>query len=101
MKKNRSIVTKSAEELAEFLGLPESEGLEIKIRSDLNDKIITVVERKELTHAQVAKLAGTSRTRITALLNRNTQEISTDLLLRVLGALGVKAKKATKNTFIP
>lgn len=92
MKKNKSIVTLTAEELAEFLGLPASEGLEIKIRSDLNDKIINVVERKELTHAQVAKLAGTSRTRITALLNRNTQEISTDLMLRVLGALGVKAK---------
>ena len=92
MKKTKSIITQSAEELAEFLGLPASEGLEIKIRSDLNDKIITVVERKDLTHAQVAKLAATSRTRITAMLNRNTQDISTDLMLRVLGALGVKAK---------
>jgi len=92
MKKTKTVVTRNAEELAEFLGLPASEGLEIKIRSDLNDKIITVVERKELTHAQVAKLAGTSRTRITALLNRNTHDISTDLMLRVLGALGVKAK---------
>jgi hypothetical protein len=34
---------------------------------------------------QVAALAGTSRTRITALLNRNTKDISTDLMLRVLG----------------
>jgi hypothetical protein len=40
----------------------------------------------------IAKLAGTSRTRITVLLNRNTQEIFTDLMLMVLGALGVKAK---------
>lgn len=45
-----------------------------------------------LTHAQVAKLASTSRTRITARLNRNTAEISTDLMLRVLAALGYKAK---------
>ena len=44
------------------------------------------------THAQVAALAGTSRTRITALINRNTKDISTDLMLRVLGALGVAAK---------
>lgn len=73
MKKAKSYITVTANELAELLGLPASEGLEIEIRSDLNDKIITVVERKELTHAQVAKLAGTSRTRITALLNRNTQ----------------------------
>jgi len=38
-------------------------------------------------------LADTSRTRITALINRNTKDISTDLMLRVLGALGVSAKK--------
>ena len=69
-----------------------ADGLKIEIRSDLNDKIIEVVEKKGLTHAQVAKLAGTSRTRVTALLNRNTFEISTDLMLRILGSLGVLAK---------
>jgi hypothetical protein len=37
--------------------------------------------------AQVAALAGTSRTRITALINRNTKDISTDLMLRVLTAV--------------
>jgi|SRR6185312_6685668 len=96
MKKTKStikaLVARNAEELAELLGLPASEGFEIKIRSDLNDKVIAVVQRKGLTHAQVAKLAGTSRTRVTALLNRNTYDISTDLMLRILGALGVKAK---------
>ncbi len=92
MKKNKSIVTKNETELAELLGLSASDGLEIKIRSDLNDKIIAVVLKKGLTHAQVAKLAGTSRTRITTLLNRNTKEISTDLMLRVIAALGVRAK---------
>jgi DNA-binding LacI/PurR family transcriptional regulator len=40
----------------------------------------------------VARLAGTSRTRVTAILNRNTKDISTDLMLRVLYALGYTAK---------
>ncbi len=92
MKKIKTIVTKNASELAEFLGLSVNDGLEMKIRSDLNDKIISVVEHKGLTHAQVAKLAGASRTRITALLNRNTKEISTDLMLRVIASLGIQAK---------
>jgi predicted XRE-type DNA-binding protein len=92
MKKNKSIVTKNESELAELLGLSASDGLEIKIRSDLNDKIIAVVLKKGLTHAQVAKLAQTSRTRITALINRNTKDISTDLMLRVVAALGIQAK---------
>ena len=92
MKKSKMIVTRTPEELAEVLGLSSADGLEIKIRSDLNDKIINTVEKKGLTHGQVAKLAKTSRTRVTALLNRNTKDISTDLMLRVLAALGVQAK---------
>jgi plasmid maintenance system antidote protein VapI len=40
----------------------------------------------------VARLAHTSRTRVTAILNRNTKDVSTDLLLRVLYALGYTAK---------
>ena len=92
MKKIKAVVAKNAMELAEVLGLHPADGVEMEVRSDLNDKIIAVVKKRGLTHAQVAKLASTSRTRVTALLNRNTQEISTDLMLRVLAALGVYAK---------
>ena len=58
---------------------------------NLNDKIIETVKRKGLTHERVATLAHTSQTRITAIMNRNTHDISTDLLLRVMGSLGVHA----------
>lgn len=75
-----------------MLGLERADGIEIVVRSSLNTKIIHVIEKRGLTHAQVAKLAGTSRTRITAIINRNTKDISTDLMLRVLGALGVSAR---------
>jgi len=92
MKKSKSITVRNSAELAEALGLTAADGLEIEIRSELNDKIIEVVDDKGLTHAQVAALAKTSRSRITAILNRNTLDVSTDLLLRVLAALGVHAK---------
>ena len=92
MKKVKPIVARNARELAKALGLTPADGLEIEIRSDLNDKIIEVVNQRRLTHSQVAKLASTSRTRVTAILNRNTHDISTDLLLRVVAALGVQAK---------
>src|SRR5438552_19040997 len=71
--------------------------MEIEFRSDLNDKIIEVVTNKGLTHSDVARLAHTSRTRVTAILNRNTHDISTDLMLRVLASLGVKAKLQFKS----
>jgi predicted XRE-type DNA-binding protein len=92
MKKNKAIIARSANELAKILGLSPADGLEFEIRSDLNDKIVQVIEDKRLTHAQVAKLARTSRTRVTALVNRNTGDISTDLMLRILSSLGVYAK---------
>lgn len=80
-----------------MLGLTPADGMEIEFRSDLNSKIIEVVNRKGLTHAEVARLSHTSRTRVTAILNRNTQDISTDLMLRVLASLGVQAKLRFKS----
>ncbi len=92
MTRIKRIVAKNAGELAEVLGLSRADGIELAVRSALNTKIIEVTEKRGLTHAQVAGLAGTSRTRVTAIINRNTRDISTDLMLRVLGALGVSAK---------
>ena len=92
MKKSKVVVTRTAAELANALGLTPAAGAEIALRSDLNTKIVEVVRRKGLTHAQVARLARTSRTRVTAIMNRNTRHISTDLLLRALYALGYTAK---------
>jgi predicted XRE-type DNA-binding protein len=90
--KKATIVARNAAELADVLGLDRAEGIEIAVRSALNTKIIDVVSERRLTHTQVASLAGMSRTRVTAIMNRNTRDISTDLMLRVLGALGVSAK---------
>ena len=92
MAKSKVYVTRNASELAELLGLSPADGVEITVKSELNSKIIEIVNKRSLTHAQVAKLAETSRTRITAIMNRNTKDISTDLLLRVLGSLGYRAQ---------
>jgi predicted XRE-type DNA-binding protein len=92
MKNSRSIIARDASELADALGLTPADAVEMEVRSTLNDKIVEVVRRLGLTHAQVAKLCGTSRTRITAIMNRNAQDVSTDLLLRILARLGYRAK---------
>jgi predicted XRE-type DNA-binding protein len=92
MRKVKPIVVRNVGELAEVLGLSRADGIELAVRGALNTKIIEVVEKRKVTHAQVAILAGTSRSRITAIMNRNTKEVSTDLMLRVLGALGVSAR---------
>lgn len=70
MKKVRPVMARNARQLANALGLPPAHGMEIEFRSDLNDKIVEVVDKQGLTHSDVARLAHTSRTRVTAILNR-------------------------------
>jgi predicted XRE-type DNA-binding protein len=92
MTKSKSIVARSAGELCDLLGLSPADAVEMQIRRRINDKIISAVKESGLTHSQAAKAAKTSRTRLTAVLNRNTAHVSTDLMLRILLALGYRAK---------
>jgi transcriptional regulator with XRE-family HTH domain len=97
MKKIKPVTVRNARELASALGLSPADAIELEIRSDINDKIIAAVKKSGLTHAQVAKAAGTSRTRLTAILNHDRTSVSTDLMLRILAALGYR----TRLTFHP
>ena len=90
--KPKTLIARDVSELADALGLTPVDAVEIEVRSALNDKIVEIVKKLRLTHVQVAKLAQTSRTRVTAILNRNTEKVSTDLLLRILSRLGYRAK---------
>jgi plasmid maintenance system antidote protein VapI len=92
MKKAKSVTAKNAAELASMLGLSPADGAEIQLRSDLNDKIIEAVGKTGLTHEQVARVVGASRSRMTAILNHNTKDVSTDLMLRIMASLGYRAK---------
>ncbi len=98
MAKVKTVRANTAKELIKMLDLSPAEGAELIFRGELNSQIIKIVQRKKLTHAQLAILTGSSRTRMTALLNRNISDISTDLMLRVLSTLGYKPSlKITKS----
>jgi predicted XRE-type DNA-binding protein len=92
MKKLKPVVVRNADELARALGLSPEDAVEMQIRQKITGKIISALNKSGLTHAQAAKAAGTSRTRLTAILNRNTSNVSTDLLLRILLSMGFRAK---------
>jgi predicted XRE-type DNA-binding protein len=93
MKRNETRLTaRNPSELAAILGLSKEDAVEIELRSQLNTKIIEVVQKRQLTHEAVARLSGSSRTRVTALMNRNTHQISTSQMIRILAALGYATK---------
>jgi predicted XRE-type DNA-binding protein len=92
MAKVKPIVARNPNELSQVLGLSDADAANMQIRRRINHKIVDAVKKRGLTHAQAAKLANTSRTRLTSILNRNTAHVSTDLMLRILLALGYQVK---------
>lgn len=92
MNKIKPIIVRNASELAHALDLSPADAIDMEIRSRINNKIIEAVAKSGLTHAQIAKAAGTSRSRLTALVNRDRSHVSTDLMLRILATLGYRTK---------
>jgi len=88
MRKLKPAVAKTPEALAEALGLSSAEAKEWQVQYVLLKRLREIVRREKITHAVIAKRAGTSRTRVTAILNGNLEHVTSDLLIRILGSLG-------------
>jgi predicted XRE-type DNA-binding protein len=85
-------VARTPEELAEMLGLSAADAREWQVRSALQKRLKEIVQKRKLTHARIAERAGTSRTRVTAILNDKVENVSSDLLIRILVSLGYQVK---------
>ena len=96
MPKLKPVVVKTPEALAEALGLSAAEAKEWRVHHDLLQHLKEVVRKENLTHAEIARRAGTSRTRVTAILNDNVEDVSSDLLIRILGSLGYRVTVSVK-----
>ncbi len=92
MPKIKPIVARTPEALAEALGVSAADAKEWQVQHELLKRLKRIVQREKFTHAEIAKRAGTSRTRVTAILNDNLESVSSDLLIRVLGGLGYRVK---------
>jgi|APFre7841882724_1041349.scaffolds.fasta_scaffold59414_3 predicted XRE-type DNA-binding protein len=92
MSMKNTLVERNSKVLADALGLTEADRAAMEIQFELAERIARVTRRAGMTHAQLARLAGASRPRVTAILNGNLDGVSTDLLLRILAALGVRVR---------
>ena len=95
-KNQKKLTVRTAEELGRALKLSTAETAEMEFRSDLTVSLAKIIQAGPLTHAEIAKRAGTSRTRVTAIANGNTHGVSTDVLIRVLAATGYRAEVRLK-----
>jgi len=92
MSRVKPVVARTPEALAEILGLSPTDAREWQVRYALLQHLKEIVRKNKITHAAIAEQAGTSRTRVTAILNDKLENVSSDLLIRILGSLGYSVK---------
>ena len=72
------------------MGLSGAAAKEWQVQPVLVERLKEIARRRKITHAEIAKRAGTSRTRVTGILNGDLQQVSTDLLIRIVASLGYR-----------
>ena len=90
--RTKTVTAKTPVELARTLGLSGAEAQEWQVQHALLKRLQQVVRDEDLTHAEVARRGGSSRTRVTSILNGNLDNVSSDLLIRLLAALGYRVR---------
>ena len=81
--------------VSEFLELtPEEEAL-VEARASLTRRVRQVREERGLTQVQVAKLIGSSQSRV-AKMEASDRTVSLDLMIRTLFRLGLTPKQVGK-----
>jgi predicted XRE-type DNA-binding protein len=92
MHRIKPLIARTPDELAGALGLSAVEAKEWQVQHSLLKRLKKIVRALRITHAEIAKRAGTSRTRVTAILNDDLEHVSTDLLIRILASLGYQVR---------
>jgi predicted XRE-type DNA-binding protein len=92
MRKVKPVIAATAEDLARSLALPAAEAKEWQVQHALLKRLKEIVRKHKYTHAEIAVRSGTSRTRVTAILNDDLEHVSTDLLIRILASLGYRVR---------
>lgn len=72
------------------LGLSHSEAAEVRMRADVLDAILKVIEREHLTQAQLCKQLDEYQPNVSMLMHGKISKISLDRLVRYADRLGVQ-----------
>jgi predicted XRE-type DNA-binding protein len=84
--------TTSAAVLARRLGISKGRALEAIVKARLIAAVLREVERQQITHAQLAQIAGLPRSAVTGILSGSLQKVTIDRVLRLVEAAGLEAE---------
>jgi predicted XRE-type DNA-binding protein len=89
-KKNKDqIIYSSATDFAESIGVSGQRTVESKLKAKLVAAIRKEIDRQNLSHDKVAKLAGVARTNVTGIISGSVSSVTLDRLVRIAAALGL------------
>jgi len=88
-RKSKTSVTPSSGNVFADLGFAPDEAEHLKLRAQLMAAVRQVIERRQLTQAQAAKLFGVTQPRISNLMRGKIDLFSMDMLVSMLAQAGV------------
>lgn len=80
-------LSKEAKRMAEDLGLTEVDAYIMELKARLYTKSSELIKASKLTHEEIAQLIGTSRSRINRIANMGENNVSIELLLKLIAVL--------------
>ena len=89
---------KNLHDLADSFGVEPRRTVEAEVKASLTKAIIREVAKQNLTHQEVAELAGVARTTVTGIINGSLQKVSIDRLLRIISAIGLSVQVSVKRS---
>jgi predicted XRE-type DNA-binding protein len=94
----KSTTYDNMKDLAEDLGLDPQLGEIAELKANLTMEIIKAIDKKGLTHQEVADLSTVPCSAITGIISGSLQKVTVDRLMKILSSLGksitVKVKDA-------
>jgi predicted XRE-type DNA-binding protein len=87
IKKRDRNVYSTASDFSASIGVDEERSAGSKLMAKLVAVIRREIDRQELTHDNVAKLAGVVRANVTGLMSRSVTSVNLDRLVRIAAAL--------------
>ncbi len=87
-------ISKEALKMAHDLGLSDVDAYIMELKSKLYIKSAKLIKSSKLTHEGIAQLIGTSRSRINRIANHGENNVSIELLLKLIAVL--EGKQAIK-----
>ena len=80
-------ISKQAKKLAEDLDLSEVDAYIMELKAKLYSKSARLIKASKLTHEQIAMQMGTSRSRINRIANHGENNVSIELLIKLISVL--------------